>query len=208
MKNWFHKYLPITFDAKLFLILVLGFIVATVVGTMSYALGYYLIGETQGHEVIINYRGAFCYDELPHSLLFSASGILTPIIIGSIGLIVLFLRRKTFIGEKLLFGQWILIFIAMFLLRQSDNFAYAVLRYFVTGKFRCQNADTYIAELLNLPIQSIQLTMVAIGLIVLSFIVFRFIPKNQRFTFLLAGIVGGIGGYYLWFYELGKKILP
>ena len=183
MKNWIQKFLSITFDAKLFIFLVIGFFVATVSGTMSYALGYYLIGTMQGHEVIINYCGAFSIDELPKSFLFSSSGILAPILIGIAGLIILFLRRKNFTEARLNFSQWILVFASLFLLRQLDNFSFAVLRFLVTGNFRCRNADTYVSELLNLPSQFIQVSMVVIGIITLAIIVFRFIPKIQLSLF-------------------------
>ena len=208
MKNWIQNYLPITFEAKLFIFLVIGFFVATVAGTMSFVLGYFLAGKLQGHDVIINYCGAYCKDELPQSFLFSSSGVLTPILIGIAGLIILFLRRKNFTEAPLSFPQWMLVFASLFLLRQLDNFSFAILRFLATGNFRCRNADTYVSELLNLPSQFIQVLMVIVGIITLAIIVFRFIPKTQRFTFLLSGIVGGVGGYYLWFLQLGKIILP
>jgi hypothetical protein len=47
-----------------------------------------------------------------------------------------------------------------------------------------------------------------IGLIVLAIVVFKFIPKQQRLTFLIAGLLGGMSGSYLWMDLIGKYILP
>lgn len=208
MKNWFQKYLPITFDIKLFLFLVLGFIVATVVGTMSFAFGYFLVGEMQGHDVRIFYQGADFLDDRPGSFLLSISGMLTPILIGIFGVILLIFNRRKFEVEKLSFQLWLLIFLSLFIMRQLDNFSFGILRFLATGKLHFPCAETNLAYRLNLPGQSIQFFMVIVGLIVLSIVIFKFIPKAQRLTFIIAGIVGGASGFYLWLIEFGKKILP
>src|SRR5437870_3363662 len=64
----------------------------------------------------------------------TAGGLLETMLTGTIGLGFLFSFRKDN-ATKLYFGQWFLIFISLFWLRQTANFVTWIGGYFFTGKF-------------------------------------------------------------------------
>ena len=54
---------------------------------------------------------------------------------------------------------------------------------------------------------SILIPTAFIGLLVAFYIIFKYIPYNQRFTFIVSGLIGGILGFYFWLILFGKFIL-
>ena len=63
-------------------------------------------------------------------------------------------------------------------------------------------------EYLELPKWSILLTTALIGAFVLWTVIFKFIPKKVRFTFICSGLFGGVSGYILWLELFGKILMP
>ena len=141
-------------------------------------------------------------------LWIELGGPLETILTGTIGLIFLFLFRKSFENvTKLSFKQWFFIFLSLFWLRPTANFVGWIGRYIVTGK-HCHGMDEFfIANDLNLPEWTIATVTGIIGAIVLSVIIFKFVPQKQRLTFIASGLVGGITGFILWLVLLGKVIM-
>ena len=64
------------------------------------------------------------------------------------------------------------------------------------------------ARYFGLPEATIVTITALAGAIILFTVIFKFIPIAQRFTFILAGLFGGIAGYLLWFGGLGEMIMP
>jgi len=60
----------------------------------------------------------------------------------------------------------------------------------------------------HLPMGTIWIITAAIAVAVLLLIVFKFIPVKQRFTFITAGLAGGVTGYLFWLVWFGKLIMP
>jgi hypothetical protein len=128
---------------------------------------------------------------------------------GTIGLILLFFfRRRYFSSQKLSFLLWVLIFITLFWLRQAANFFVGVTNLLLHGSIRSHSDEFILARYLNYPRWSISIITASIALIVLVLVIFKFIPLKQRFTFILAGLVGGVSGYLLWLTFFGKFIMP
>ena len=46
-----------------------------------------------------------------------------------------------------------------------------------------------------------------LALIILIVIIYKFIPRQQLFTFLISGLIGGVSGYYLWMIVFGKILM-
>jgi hypothetical protein len=61
---------------------------------------------------------------------------------------------------------------------------------------------------LHLPVYSIALATAFIGNLVLIWVIFFYLLKQKRVTFMAGGLVGGILGFFLWLVWLGKYILP
>lgn len=80
--------------------------------------------------------------------------------------------------------------------------------YFLRGRFSKSMDEIKLAHNLEIHEWSIIFPTAVLGFLITVYIVFIYIPINQRFTFVLSGLIGGILGYYLWLESLGKIIMP
>jgi len=143
------------------------------------------------------------------TFLITLAGPAQTILTGTLGAILLFLYRKDYEkAEKLSLKQWLIIFIALFWLRQTANFLLAIVKYTLTGQHPTRSDEYEIAEYLHISYLSTSGITAFIGLAILALILFRFIPSKDRITFCLAGLTGGAMGYILWFKFLGIWIMP
>ncbi len=205
-----------TINVKLFLVLYFSFILATVVGTFSHECGHFLAAKYRGFDSKISYASTQLIVSDPHKLPTEADhffvrlgGPLQTMASGSLGLLLLFLFCRTIENtSSLSFLQWGLIFITLFWLRQLANLCVWYGMYFTKGSFSESGDEIGLANDLNLPSWSIITITGIMGAIVLALVVFKFIPREQRNTFLVAGFFGGISGYLIWLNFFGKYILP
>jgi hypothetical protein len=173
--------IPARINIRLVFLLSLAFILFTVIGTLSHEAGHLLVAKAKGYDVRMNYghtywRGKYVnemlneygknisepgikqkYDELKKSRLrdslqFAAGGPLQTMLTGTLGLILILWQRKKFYQAKELnFGQWILIFICLFWLRQLFNFTGQTLAYFRYGLITSRSDEIGIASRLGWP---------------------------------------------------------
>jgi hypothetical protein len=146
---------------------------------------------------------------LKEGLWITIGGPAQTMLTGTIGFILLLIWRRSFRKmQRLNFRQWIIIFIALFWLRQAANLATWLGGYLVTNHFSSRGDEIRIALGLGLPFWSLAAITGATSLLVLCIVVFKFIPRPQRLTFLLSGMVGGVTGYVLWLHLLGPILMP
>lgn len=201
------------FDARLFAILSLAFIGATIIGTIAHEAGHYMVAQLLGYEASIHYaytdfHGTRQFSDLD-ALLISLGGPVQTMLMGTIGLLViLFCRNQWRFFTVLKAGQWFWIFVALFWLRQTANLATSVPSWISNGRFSSYSDETHIAQYFGLPKPALVIATGLAGLCVLCYIVFWVIPKPQRLTFLLSGLTGGIAGYVFWIVLFGKYIMP
>jgi len=142
-------------------------------------------------------------------LLITIGGPLQTLLTGTIGLMLLFVWKNSFrSGQNLTPQQWTLVFITLFWLRQAANLIVWLGSYLLTKELSYKGDEIKTALKLSLPFWSLIIVTGLIGIFVLLIVVFKFIPKTQRQTFILSGIVGGTAGYILWLYLLGPVLLP
>ena len=204
-----------TIQKRLLVYLAIAFILASVIVTLTHEFGHYIVAKYFGYEARISY--AYTYTELkPNQVINSfddffirLGGPIETMLTGTIGLMLLFYYRKSFVSiQQLSFGQWILIFVSLFWLRQPVNFIVWMGMYFFTGQFSNGSDEIYLAQCLEFPSLTISILTGIVGLIVLSIVIFKFIPLQQRFTFFISGLVGGILGYIIWLDLIGKILMP
>ena len=201
------------FDRRLFFRLMIAFIIVVIVGTLTHELGHYLLAKHFGYNAKLSYASVHYNSTLripfKHRFYVTIGGPMQTIVTGMIGLLLLFIYRRSFIStNKLSTGQWGMIFLSLFWLRQTVNLIMWLGIYFITGKFALRGDEIRIARYLQLPFWSIAAITGILGVMVLALVVFKFIPPKQRFTFLVSGLVGGVAGYILWIELLGKYIMP
>ncbi|WP_298154598.1 hypothetical protein [Flavobacterium sp.] len=204
--------IPLRFDPKLFVCLTLGFIAATVIGTVSHECGHYIACRLMGFDAVVHYGMTTHHGpRMPRTarLVFLLGGPLQTMLTGSIGVILLYLFRKDFYrAEKLNWRQWLMVFTALFWLRQFSNSVMLVIRYLDSGEFSSRGDEFRLAAYLEWPKWTILFSTGAIGCSVLLWVILSFIPRDYRLTFMISGIVGGVTGFILWLDIFGKVILP
>lgn len=231
-----------TLQFRLFIYLVLGFIVFTIIGAVTHEAGHYLVAKKLGYEAKIRYASMhyentdyetfrdfhFKNEEVLKSrtdkavikkysvlmqkarktdVLVTLGGPIQTIITGTLGFFLLWFNRKK-IGNKLTFLQWSFVFMAFFWSRQVANFFIGLYFLAIRGEWTSQGDETNISEYFRIPAWSLNLITATIAIILLLIVVFKLIPKQQRFTFIVAGLTGSIIGFPLWMKLLGPAILP
>lgn len=117
-------------DFKLLSLLILGFVLATVVGTVSHEYGHFFIARYYGLEARVHY--GFTSWQRPEGLpqlnrfdhfLINLGGPVQTMVIGSCGLFLMYWNRKSFLKNiPLSFIQWIMVYVSLFWLRFPFNF--------------------------------------------------------------------------------------
>ncbi|GLU54566.1 site-2 protease family protein [Dyadobacter frigoris] len=141
------------------------------------------------------------------TFLITLSGPLLTILIGTLGFAILCFDRKNFIADSLSPKKWFLLFIAFFWLRQPANYVLDLLSAISRGHYPYGNDETVLARYFAFDIWSISFVLALIGLVIVFIIYKKFIPDESKTTFLLAGLIGGIGGYMLWIFILGPVFM-
>nr|WP_294859752.1 hypothetical protein [uncultured Fluviicola sp.] len=200
-------------NRKVFVRLFFAFIAFTIIGTLSHELGHYIAGNCLGYEMSMNYATTYIQDDAyvspRNSFLITLGGPIQTLLTGTIGCVLLFSYRKGFQSvDKLSSGQWIMVFVSLFWLRQVANLTTWLGSYLINGEFSQGGDELRIAGYLGLSEWSILVPTAIAGFIVLTVVFFKFIPFKQRFTFLLSGLIGGIAGYLFWLLFAGKYIMP
>ena len=143
------------------------------------------------------------------SLLISLGGPIQTISTGLLGIIMLFIRRKSL--NRLPFGiiNWIAVFLTLFWSRQLYNLLNGIANHIFNNSNSIFGGDeARISKLLGLPTGTIGLITGVLGLIICTTVIFRVIPKKDIPTFIISGIVGSAIGYITWFKWLGPILLP
>ncbi|WP_445159399.1 hypothetical protein [Mesohalobacter salilacus] len=142
-------------------------------------------------------------------LFITIGGPSQTILTGIIGLIILFLRRKSIQIKGLKIIDWLAIFFGLFWLREIFNLIHSFASELISPSGKWFGGDEYyISNDLNLWSGTIPIILGVIGLLVSVYIVFKIVPKNLRLTFILSGLLGGISGFIIWMNIIGPKILP
>ncbi|UFH33686.1 hypothetical protein LNP04_08275 [Chryseobacterium sp. C-71] len=96
----------------------------------------------------------------------------------------------------------------IFWLRQTAIASMEIFVYIFKGRIMQNGDESRVSLKLGLPVYTLDFLTGFGGLVIVSIVIFKFIPLSQRFTFVLSGLVGGVLGYILWMEILGPKILP
>jgi hypothetical protein len=201
------------FEKSLFLKLSSAIIIFTAIGTIGHELGHYFTAKFMGFEARMSFASTRLLagnNQIAKSdyLYFLLGGPFQTMTTGSLAFSLLLFYRKQFQKfRNLNFPQWLLVFFSLFWLRQSANWLIWIGRLILNGEPSLKPDEVKIAQLVGLPIWSLTSFTAVIGFVILGIIFFRFIPKYQRSTFLLSGIIGAPIGYYLWMSQLGPKLL-
>ncbi len=143
-----------------------------------------------------------------NTFFITLGGPLQTMLTGTLGVILLLINRKKYIKvNSVSVSGWVVIFMSLFWLRQTANMCMSVFSYLLKGRISLKGDETKLALYLNLNIWTIEVITGLVGIIVLL-IILKLIPKRLLVTFILAGCVGGVLGFYLWLIKFGQYIMP
>jgi hypothetical protein len=135
-------------------------------------------------------------------------GPMQTMLTGIFGLLLLLQSKKNIASKYLSWYNWLCIFLSLFWLRQLANCFTWFGNYLLYGKFLLQGDEIGLAVSLNLPKATFVLSSAIIATLVLGFIILKIIPSTQRFTFMIAGLFGGVFGYLFWLKWVGPILMP
>lgn len=243
----FRRYIDFKVKHWLWLRLSLGFVLFTIIGTLTHELGHIAFAKAHGYQSTLHYgsmsslRGPsgmelekiwesnkeaiennldFPAKERWDTLLeeskkvgwwISFGGPFQTVLTGTIGLILLYRRRKkiSLFGMKTV--DWLLVFLSMFWLRELANPIVGFLGSAFQGSLRLfggYSDEISMATSIGWWKGSFSLPLALLALVVAIFVIFKIVPKSVRLSFLLAGLAGGIFGYFFWLEWVGPVVLP
>lgn len=168
---------------------------------------YYSYNETQIKKGAIENKKflKMISDRNEKSFWITVGGPTQTMLTGILGLVILYFRKdkKTF-----QFLDWLAVFLSLFWLREVFNLLTGLIQGFFFNKEYFGGDEFGISQYLELPTGTVSIILGFLGLLISLTVVFKIVPKINRFTFILSGLVGGLSGFYLWFFILGPILLP
>lgn len=234
----------LTIYPRLFALLALGFVLATIIGTVSHELGHIAVAKSLGYETKLHYASIhFNWEEKldfletyfhkneakihaegnsPEKTYFKTAfakfwyndslvrwgGPLQTMITGTLGTIMLWLRRKKILTYGMKTADWFWVIISFFWSRQLANIIIIGINRFLFPKTLPGGDEARISQYLRLPILTLNVVTGFIAGVVLIWVVFIIIPKHQRFTFITGGLAGSALGWMVWMKWIGPAVLP
>ncbi len=143
------------------------------------------------------------------SLWISIGGPSQTILTGTLGLFILFIRKRILKKKKWGFIDWLATFLSLFWLREIFNLLISVTHELISPNGSYFSGDEQrIASLLHLWPGILSLSLGLIAAWICLIVIFKIVPYTFRLTFIASGIVGGIFGFVLWMHFLGPLLLP
>jgi len=104
-------------------------------------------------------------------------------------------------------SEGLLVLGALFILRPLFNFIPAIPG-LIQGNMHFNSDEYKLATWYSLPPLLLMIIFSVFGFLVLSWIVFWVVPHAYRRAFCLAGIIGGLSGFFIWMMWLGQLLIP
>lgn len=139
-------------------------------------------------------------------LTWSLGGPLLTILIGSAGWLLLLLNKPSPRETSLSFIKWFYIFLALFWLRPVYILLSWIVRRIIGPGGGCD--ETHIAGFLQWPQWVTIVPAGLIGIAVATYVFLYYVPKEIRFTVLLAAVLSCPLSFIAWFYWIGPLLLP
>jgi len=112
-------------------------------------------------------------------------------------------------SEPIRLTTWLGIFLTLFSLRFIFNLLQGAIIALLSRDGNYFGGDELkIDNYLHLKEGSTGIVFAAVATIICFWLIFKFLPKHLRLTFILSGLVGSALGYYLWFILFGPLLLP
>lgn len=196
---------------------IIVFFLLTIIGTLSHEIAHYIVAKHLGLYPILHYGNVtfgnqiqllHFDDELNRRFfLCSIAGPLQTIITGLIGFTILIVRNrvriKTF--SKI---DFIATFLSLFWLRECFNLITIIISSIFNKTVALNGDEIYISNYLGFNPFFFNLTLGIMGAIICFVTVFKLLPTKYRLNIIIGSLFGTCIGFVIWFYFLGKIVLP
>lgn len=182
----------------------LAFFMCVVFGTISHELGHIAMAKLLGFDTVLHFgsmdfyrngiEGDFICNDF-ENFMITFFGVFTTILIGIIGFIITLKNQAKFF--------WFGVFMSLFWSRQIIN---PLVNLFFNNRFSSGD-ELILSNLLNLPIATFTIVLGIIGVVICLYSIIK-VPKKYFYFFIIGGLIGGVGGYYIWFNLIGPILLP
>jgi hypothetical protein len=219
-----------SFKAGLFYRLLFAFLCLTMAGTLWHELGHFIAAKYYGFHPQLSFNHTHWeYDKQfygkttsqsyssfneseaiknqEQSSFISLGGPIMTMGLGTIGFIGVLVSKHNKKQPALTGMGWLFVFFSLFWMRQLFNACRHFLALAISEEMTPSDEEQ-IAVALKLAPYSISLLTALAGLSILGKLIFSLIPLQSRYTFVMAGIIGGPAGYLLWMHFLGPLLLP
>lgn len=130
------------------------------------------------------------------TILTSLTGLFVPI------------YRQTYHKIRLKFMDWFVVYCTLFSLRQVMNLVMGISSELISPDGHYFGGDeAKLSNELGLWEGTIGLITALLGISIAVFVVFKVVPIAYRFSFILAGLLGGSIAFYLWMHVVGPFIM-
>ncbi|RSK40465.1 hypothetical protein [Mangrovimonas spongiae] len=237
------------FSFKLTFYIVLGFILFTIIGTLSHEMGHIVVAKYFGYDTTLSYGSMNYYPkgymededtkrliklnetyfntpyealddsvkkefenvinrietkfEWKNTIWVTLGGPIQTILTSFLGFIILYFR-KSFKKETFKLWDWLAIFLSLFILREVFNTVMALVETALGIKSSFNGDEFKISRYLGYNPWVIPVITAGIGLLISIGVIFKILPKQYRLSFIIAGFIGGVLGYSVWFGFLGN----
>lgn len=165
--------------------------------------------ESPQKQAFIAYREELGKQMEGRSIMIILGGPVQTMLTGTIGLLILWFRRKKIFAKKHLnAGEWLAVLLSYFWARQVFNFMVPIPEIFQDAANNYKGDEPRISHYWGLPHWSFGLITCTIGAVLLLWVTFRIIPKHQRFTFIVSGLAGCALGWFIWMHWMGPQLMP
>lgn len=197
------------FKRNIFVFSCILFSLLVVLGTLSHEIAHIIVAKMLGFEATLHYGSmswfvngvdANLMASKQEIFLVTLGGVVQTVVSGIIGVFILYFSRS-----KLMF--WLGIALTLFWSRQIVNLIVGVFSGIFLNKAFFGGDELILAQILGLPNGFFSITLALFGFLFCFYAVYK-IKKNNRLSFILGGMCGGIITYILWFGYLGKLFLP
>lgn len=140
-----------------------------------------------------------------HSFWIGVGGPAQTMLTSFIGLLILFFRRKKR-KHQFKIIDWFAVFMSLFALREVFNFIDALFVLISNPEANFYSDEFGISTGLGCNEWVIPILSFILGMLISCYVIFKIIPLKYRFSFIIAGFVGGIVGFATWFGFLGPAL--
>lgn len=141
--------------------------------------------------------------------LFTLGGPVQTMLTGTLGFAAMLIGRRRFLAaQRLGVWQWLLVFLSFFWLREAVNLFMIWMRLLLEGEYKMRADEFRLAIYLGWSPWSIQVAGAIVAVAIAAVVSFRYVPLQQRFSFVLAALAGGICGYVFWLETWGPVVMP